>query len=518
MTKRYQQCLGRDPVLGALTRPAQMQTKPFKPVTDEMLQNPDPADWINWRRTLDGWGYSPLNQINRSDVSGLQLAWSLALGPGETEPTPLVYGGTMYLPMPNGVTALDAATGEFIWEYKRQGAIAKRNVAIYADKVILNTRDAHIIALDARTGKVAWDTTLADPAKKNYGFSSGAIIAKGKILSGMTSCGVYQDDTCYITAHDANTGKELWRTSTVARPGEPGGDTWAGLPLAFRAGSEPWIPGSYDPRTNLIYWGTAQPKPWTQAARGTDAASLYPNSTLALDADTGKIVWYFQHIPGESHDMDEVFESILVDDGGRQSVFRMGKIAVLWELERRTGKFLNAYDLGYQNLLNIDSKTGRATYRAGILPKIDESIEFCSGPGGFKNLWSMAYHPDTRAFYIPIKLSCQRSKFGAVPQVIGGGGNGPSDRGSLPHPASPNDLGEFLAMDSRTGKVLWRKRQSLPFDTAALTTGGGLAFIGDMNRYFSAFDVTNGEVLWKTRLPTAAEGSPITYAVADDSM
>jgi alcohol dehydrogenase (cytochrome c) len=502
------------------------QIKDFRPITDERLRNPDPGDWVNWRRTLNGWGYSPLDQINRQNVGQLQLAWSWAMQPGSNQPTPLVYNGIMYLPNPSStVQALDAATGDLIWEYRREFPAAQgqsqpggdgvgrpqRSIAIWDDKIYLNTADAHIVALDARTGKIVWDTTVAD-SSKGYGYTSGPLIVNGKVVSGMTGCARYKDDICFISAHDARTGKQLWRTSTVARPGEPGGDTWGNLPLVFRAGGDAWIPGSYDPAMNLIYWATAQAKPWARAVRGTDGDALYTNSTLALDPDTGKIVWYYQHLPGESHDMDEVFESILVDSGPRQSLFKMGKIGVLWELDRKTGKFLNAFDLGYQTLMKIDRATGKVTYRPDVMPKIDVEVNWCPSTAGFKSWRAMAYHPQTQAFYIPLNLTCEKGTFRAVERVEGRGGTGAVRRINEFHPEASSQLGEFAAM-AKTGTVLWSRRVRTPYNTAALTTAGGLAFVGDWDRHFYAHDAQTGEVLWQTRTPVSAQGFPITYAV-----
>src|ERR1051325_2402853 len=354
------------------------QVKDFRPVTEAMLRNPGSGDWLNWRRTDNAWGYSPLNQINRENVQQLQLDWSWAMDDtGAQEATPLVYDGVMYLPNPRGVIqALDAATGDLIWEYRPGVAGAsggadtdtgrgiQRNVAIFGDRIFAATNDAHIIALDARTGKLVWDTKVAD-SKLGYGYTSGPIVVRGKVIAGMSGCTRYKEDVCFISAHDAATGKDVWRTSTIARPGEPGGDTWGDLPLTFRAGGDAWIPGSYDPETNLIYWATSQAKPWARAVRGTDGAALYTNSTLALDPDTGKMKWYFQHVPGETQDMDEVFENILIDMGGRKSLFKMGKLGILWQLDRTTGAFVRSSDLGYQNILDVDPRSGKVTYRAG---------------------------------------------------------------------------------------------------------------------------------------------------------
>lgn len=492
----------------------------FTPITDAMLARPDAADWPNWRRTLDGWGFSPLDQINTRNVHQLQLAWSWALHDGESQPTPLVANRTMYIPVPGGgAQALDAATGDFLWEYRPDPAPGTtrltgpmRSLALYDDKVFVATGDARLVALDAKTGAVAWNHQVADP-KAGYRYTSGPIVARGAIVAGITGCQRYKNDVCFISAHDSRTGKELWRASTIARPGEPGGDTWGDLPLTFRAGSDAWIPGSYDPGTNLIYWGTAQAKPWARFARRTDGDALYTNSTLALDATTGRIVWYYQHIPGESHDMDETFERILVDLPGRSSVFSMGKLGILWELDRKTGRFLNARDLGYQNLIDVDQKTGKATYRPNTIPEAGVELSFCPSRSGFKSLRAMAYHPETEAFYIPLNLSCETGTFTDVTHEEGGGGNGQGRRRNRRHPESPDGIGEFLAMNARTGRILWRNRTEAQPNTAALTTGGGLVVVGDWDRNLFVYDVTTGKTLYRTRLSTSAQGFPITYAV-----
>jgi alcohol dehydrogenase (cytochrome c) len=498
------------------------QVKDFRPVSETMLRNPAPGDWLNWRRTDNAWGYSPLDQIKRDNVQKLQLAWSWAMEDGAQESTPLVHDGVMYLPNPHGVIqALDAATGDLIWEYQPKehevaapnGSViggVQRNIAIFDDKVFGTTNDAHIIALDARTGKLVWETVVAD-SKQGYGYTSGPIVVRGKVIAGINGCSRYKEDVCFITGHDAATGKELWRTSTIARPGEPGGESWGDLPLHFRAGGDAWISGSYDPETNLIYWGTAQAKPWARVARGTDGDALYTNSTLALDPDTGKMRWYYQHLRGETHDMDEVFESVLIDLNGRKSLFKMGKLGILWQIDRTNGKFVHATDLGYQNLVEVGPESGTVTYRPDKIPKIGVEVDFCPSTAGFKDWRAMAFSPQTNALYIPMSLTCERGTFGEVEKVLGKGGNGPVRRIDYKLPAGGGNLGEFLALDLKSGKVLWRQRMPTPFNTAALTTGGGLAFGADWDRHLSAYDVATGKILWQTRLLTSAQGFPISY-------
>ena len=533
-------------MLGSLWLVAQV--KDFRPVTEAMLRNPAPGDWLNWRRTDNAWGFSPLDQINRQNVHQLQLVWSWAMDDsGAQESAPLVYDGVMYLPNPRGVIqALDGATGDLIWEYRpgaqtpapapggggaAQTAISplpqranagggggggdegrgiQRNIAIFGDKVFGTTNDAHIVAVEARTGKLVWDTKVAD-SKLGYSYTSGPIVVRGKVIAGITGCTRYKEDVCFITGHDAATGREVWRTSTIARPGEPGGDTWGDLPLTFRAGGDAWIPGSYDPATNLVYWATAQAKPWARVARGTDGDALYTNSTLALDPDTGKMKWYYQHLPGETQDMDEVFENILIDVGGRKSLFKMGKLGILWQLDRTSGAFIHATDIGYQNIVQVNSETGKVTYRLGKIPQLGVEVDQCPSTAGFKSWRAMAYSPQTNVIYIPLNLNCEKATFGPVQKVVGGGGVGPVRRRDYKHPEAKGNLGEFMALNVATGRAIWTQRTPSPSNTAALPTAGGVVFGGDWDRHVYAYDAATGKILWQARLPTSAQGFPMTY-------
>ena len=504
------------------------QGRDLTPVTDEMLQNPDPGDWLNWRRTLDGWGYSPLDQIDRDNVDQLQLAWGWQLGPGLSQAAPLVHDGVMFIPSPrNVVQAVDAVTGDRIWEYRRQfeastdfldavgAGMRTRSIAIYGDKIFVNTSDAHIVALDAVTGDVVWDHTVAD-YRLGYRYTSGPIVVNGNIVSGMTGCQNYKNDVCFISAHDPETGEQVWRTSTIARPGEPGGDTWGDLPLTFRAGADSWIPGSYDPETNLTYWSTSQAKPWARVSRKTDGDALYTNSVLALDPATGELAWYFQFVPGETHDLDDVFESVLIDHRGRKSLFKMGKHGILWELDRATGAFVAAHDLGYQNVLDVDPQTGEVTYRPEMIPVAGVELDFCPDFGGVRNWRASAYHPETQALYIPIHPTCVTGMFTELEQVEGNdyyADRGWLSRGSRVHPDSGEHAGHLIAMDIDSGEILWRHSMATRPGAAALTTAGGLVVSADTDRNLFVHDVETGEVRFQTRLPGSVQGFPITYAV-----
>jgi alcohol dehydrogenase (cytochrome c) len=273
------------------------EVKNYVPVTDEMLRNPPPGDWLMARRNYQAWSHSPLTEITRANVKHLRLAWVWSMNEGgANQPMPLVHDGIMYLTNTmNMVQALDAATGELIWENQvgpnqAIGFGSMRNLAIYQDKIFLATTDAKLVALDARTGAVVWTTVVADRAK-GFSNTSGPIVIKGKVVQGLQGCDRYREERCMISAYDAETGKLAWKFHTIAHTGEPGGDTWGTLPDTMRQGGDTWIVGSYDPDLDLTYWGIAQAKPWMPASRGnaiTDA-SLYGASTVALRrAATGR--------------------------------------------------------------------------------------------------------------------------------------------------------------------------------------------------------------------------------------
>jgi alcohol dehydrogenase (cytochrome c) len=494
----------------------------YQPVTDEMLRNPPDSSWLMYRRNYEGWSYSPLKQINTENVKSLALKWMWSLPEnGTLEITPLIHNGILFIwGTSNTIQALDAKTGELQWENRLGPAPRRagpgpsteetRSMGLWGNNIYVNTPQGYLYALDARTGKEVWKTHITD--EKQFpnnggmvgGSTGGVIIINGRVLVGMTNCGRKGDDNhCYISAYDAKTGKRDWKFTTVALKGEKGGDTWNNLPDNERKGGETWIAGTYDPSTNTTYWGTAQAKPWRRDLRGSgDGATEYANSTVALDADTGKLKWTYNHAPGESLDLDEVFERVVVTHGTQKSVLTIGKPGILWKLDAVTGKFIAAKQTVFQNVYeNFDEKTGKVVYRKDIQnQKVNEWLSSCPGPQGGHDWQATSYHQPSDALIIPLSQSCVFML-----------GNGSQTYFEMPGTNGNN--GRLSAYRARDLKPLWSFQQRSPFLTGVVSTAGNLAFVGDFDRVFRAVDTTNGKTLWQTRLGTTVQGYPVSFSV-----
>ena len=511
----------------------------FVPVTDAMLQDPAPSDWLMWRRTLDGWGYSPLDQIDRENVGALRMVWSRGMTDGSQQATPLVYDGVMYLPNPRDVIqAIDAATGDLLWEYRRnlpedtatRGlATTNRNLAIHGDRIIDTSADGYVFALDVATGEQVWETQILDYETHPALQSSGPIIADGKVVSGRSCSPRGGPDACVIVAHDATTGEELWRRRTIPAPGEPGDESWGDVAFEDRKHVGTWMPPSYDPELNLIYIGTSVTAPAPKfLLGGADLAHLYHNSTLALDADTGEIVWYYQHL-NDHWDLDHPFERLLVDtavapdpeavswinprieQGEERKVITgiPGKTGIVYTLDRETGEFLWATPTVTQNVISaIDGATGDVTENGEVVfSAMGQEVLACPTLIGGKDWEAGAYSPLTNMMYMPLRNACARML------TTHEGNQRAYALGVRTQIAPGTDLvGTVHAISAETGRTAWIHEQRAG-TMSLVTTGGGLVFGGDVNGRFRALDQETGEVLWKINLGSPVTGFPITYAV-----
>ncbi len=531
--------------LGVFATPAAAQIAAqltdFRPVTDAILANPDPADWLMISRTFDQQRYSPLDQINKGNVGQLRMAWSRGLPNGTQESTPIVYRGIMYLNAPGAsIQAVAATTGDLIWEYQRDyprtvtpAAARAKSLGIYEDMIYFAAPDGFLLALDAKTGKLRWETKVDNGGQT----AGGLLVADGKVISNRT-CEQSQRENCFIAAHDARTGKEVWRFYTTAAPGEPGGDTWADMPVQERAAS-PWgLPGSYDPKRKVLYWGVANPNPYTRLTRHGRAdavslsapANLYSNSTVALDVATGKLAWYYQQLPGDDWDADHNQERVLVrtrlnpdprhakwispaivPGEERDVVVTVAEGGGLFVVEQASGRFLWARPFPYDdpniNMDHIDVKTGQTRVNPDKLFRKDgDKILGCYH--NTRGLWSIAYHPGKNSLYVPFQDQCLTMTANSKAKT----GWGP--RAGVIRPGSdPSKYMNIGKIDLATGEMRVLYSQPQASVGSALVTAGDLVFWGDQNRRLRAFDADNGRILWEAVVGGMIMTSTISYAV-----
>ena len=510
--------------------PSSAQIPDYVPVTREMLLDPSPDDWLMYSRTYDGQRFSPLDQINRQNVGQLRMVWSRGLPPGIHEHIPLVHDGVLFVANPGGVQALDATNGDLIWEHHHElpEERAGRTIALYEDLILYAPPKESLVALDARTGAVRWQ------ARTPFS-SSGPRVVDDKVIAGMADCSGMRD--C-ILALNAKTGDELWRFYTAPAPGEPGGDSWAAVPLNERS-AEPWgLPGSFDPVRGLVYWGIANPTPYTRIQRhggNPDAiprsapAELYTNSTVALDPGTGKLSWYYQHLPGDDWDQDFPHDRILlrtpvnpdpasvkwmnprIPPGQERDVLvTVGETGGIFVLDREDGEFLWAtpfpYDVPEFPISKVDVETGKTYINWDqVFQKDGDTRMVC-----FQNsrgYWPLAYHPSHNSLYIPYHDECIRRTINME--------NERWDSGEvIRRPGSdPDAFGGIAKVNMSTGEIQRFYTAPIAGNGAMLATAGDLIFWGDLNRRLRAFDAGSGRILWETIIGGIIQNSTITYGV-----
>ena len=521
-------CLVGVLVIQAGAARGQSQDQTWEPITEERLLNPEDGDWMNYRRTYDVTGFSPLDQINRDNVGELRLVWAWSMRDNSRwVPTPIVANGLMYVAEGSGrVTAFDVVSGDVAWVHTRsypedieksQALGRHRGVSVYGDTIYWGTADAALVALDARTGEQRWEVSTGDYTT-GLGHAHPALIADGKVVLGFA--GGDRSARGAVVAHDAETGEHLWTTYTVPAPGEPGYETWTEREIPPLGGLT-WNTISHDPELGLIYLGTGQPTPWASTLRGPGDA-LYTNCILALDIDTGEIEWYFQVVPSDNWDLDATHESMLVDlvIGGveRKALIETSKIGWGVVLDRETGRFINAFRTGYDNIITGWTDSGSPIFNPAQIPTMDDVdsdrvFEVCPHYHGARNLNSPSFSPETGLYYLGINNSCMDVTFVSEEFEPGRVFRGIGSRVKMV--PDYDYIGEFVAFNPVTGQRAWeyRPESGAAMTASALATAGGIVFGGTADRRFFALDADNGDVLWETRLNGDISGAPVTFEI-----
>ncbi|MBI2187335.1 MAG: PQQ-binding-like beta-propeller repeat protein [Acidobacteria bacterium] len=513
--------------------------KSFVTVTDQTIRAPKPDDWVFYRGNYQAWGWSALDRINKGNVRGLQLVWSRPMGPGTNQATPLVYGGVMYLGHPGDVfQAIDAASGDLLWEYRhplppvaslRNGlGQRKRAIALYGDNIYTVTWDNHVLALDARTGAKVWETDRG--GELNVSNSSGPIVANGVVVAGSTC--QYAGFGCYVTGHDARTGKELWRNTMIPRPGEPGDETWAGSPYESRWMTGVWGHLTYDPELDLVYYGSSGVGPASEAQRKMPGATMAgTNTRFAVRPKTGEVVWKHQVLPRDNWDQECTFEMMTMTTPvnpdasvmlavnpaarGKPRKTLTGvpcKTGIAWSFDAATGEFLWARATNEQNIVaRIDGKGLVTVNEDVVLKEIGKTYHVCPTYNGGRDWPYGAYNPRSNVMYVQLANVCidstARADRGPQPQFVYNTTNvGKFSSGK-------DKVGRIDAISVETGRTLWSWETRVSNYAPILATAGGLLFNGSMDRYLRALDADRGTVLWQVRLPAQVVGSPITFAV-----
>ena len=493
----------------------------YSPVTDEVLQNPPDSDWLTWRRTYNNLGFSNLDQINRETVSNLQLAWHQPVTPGNNMPTPLVHDGIMFLYSAGDVVlALDATNGEMLWRYSHNGNAVtshKFGIALHENKVLVPTSDLHMVALNAQSGEVIWDHAIEIGDNTGYQLRSAPTVAGGQVIQGMAAS--FVPGGGFIIAIDLETGRETWRFNTLARPGEPGGNTWNDIPLEERQGGSVWNTGAYDSQLDLLFYGVSPtyntgPLLYPLGIDGVSNDALYTNATLALRPDTGELVWYYQHVANDQFDLDWIFERSIVEleiDGEMKKVIvTAGKPGLFDALDAATGQYLFSVDPGLQNLFSaINPVTGEKIANPNVFPDAEEIRTVCPFYQGGRNWHASSVNNETGILFVPMFEVCMDTLLDGTGTLLSSG----LGTETVPVPGTDGNYGRLQAIDLKNRKLAWQYRQEVVPASASLATAGDLVFLGYLDHGFKAFDQQTGDVLWETQLDAIPAAFPITYSV-----
>ena len=499
----------------------------FDAVTAAELVDPVDEDWLIWRRTYDAQGYSPLDQVNKNNIKDLKEAWRIPLLEGPNMATPLVHDGVMFLASTQDtVLALDAISGQQLWKYEHRptGFISpKIGLALHGNKVIVPTQNMQLVALDASTGKVIWAHEIETPEHEQplrlpYSLRGAPLVANGMVLQGVTATMIPEGG--FIVGLDLESGEEVWRFHSIARPDEPGGNTWNNLSLKDRSGGSVWVPASYDAELDLAYYGTAPtydtaPLLHSLNVEGVSNEALYTNATIALRPQTGELVWFFQHMPNDQWDLDWVFERQLikleVNGSMRKVVLTAGKMALYDLLDAATGEYLNSFDVGFQNIVTaVDPKTGDKTINPRAIPNAEDANLLCPMANAGRNWPSASINPNSKTLFLPLSEVCMM--FGPTSNTRTLLSTGVAIK-AQPSADSDGKFGRVQAINIETGEMLWDFREVVPPVSAALSTAGGLLFFGTLDNRFVALDEVNGNVLWEDDLADIPASFPISYGV-----
>jgi len=492
----------------------------------------EPGQWVVAGHDYGNTRFSPLKQINAENASKLSLAYSFSLGSlRSNEASPIVIGNTLYVSTswgPKYVYALDAATGARKWTFEPEIPddvlqyaccdVNSRGIAYADGKIFVGRLDGKLTALDASTGKALWTTKVVD-YKNGSVITSPPLVVRDRVITGFGG-GEYGVRGS-LQAFDINSGKQAWQTFTVPAPGEPGSETWKG-DSAQHGGGAAWLVGSYDPKTDTVYWGTSNPAPWNTAVRSTGngdfgkLTNLYTASTLAIDPNTGKIKWHIQTTPADAWDYDGVNEAVLADlniSGSTvPALMKADRNGFFFVANRESGKVLSAEKFIHTTWAHKwDVATMRAVEDPDKRPGPGHpGKDICPNLIGGKNWQPMSYNPETGLVYIPANNVCMDWSVGDVSFKRGVfylGAEFPSKEGP------GGFLGELVAWDPVNQKKVWSIKEDLPFNGGTLTTGGGLVFAGNLHGDFRAIDAKSGNILWKRNLGSGIGAGPVTYMV-----